>query len=95
MHSVRLFGRLAEHHEHPACSLQSARAYFIERLRASPDDVYAAALPSDQRRAHLDLELPSIHPTLHCALRINELPMWSTYLRNGIHNKGWNSAQFQ
>ena len=94
MHPARRFGRPATHLEHPACSWLSARAYFIERVQETPDEVYERALPSPERRAEIDLPLPSIQRILYSSLRQNERPMWSRYLRNRIHDRGWNSALF-
>ena len=94
MHPARRFGRPATHLDHPACSWLSARAYFIERVQETPDEVFERALPSPERRAEIDLPLPSIQSILYSSLRQNKRPMWSRYLRNRIHDKGWNSALF-
>ena len=94
-HPGHRFGRPAAHLEHPACSWQCAREYFLERVGDCPSAVYAKTLPCAFRRAHLDVQLPPIQSILYKVLQKHETPMWRTYLCNRIQDKGWNSASFR
>ena len=87
-------GRVADRLEHPTNSWICAWAYFNRVVDENPDEVYEASLPSADRRAALDLQLPSIQRALYGSLCRNEFPAWRAFLAGCVHARGWNSAAF-